>query len=304
MTAATQPTTLQAGVIGSSISQRAMLASLNIKTWSPRKLDKKVTREVAQQKGVTGDPAQAGRYTKNLIPHSDTLEAVQTIVSQARQEFYARTLPWSQDGSRILSADGFLDLQARLGTLETEFKHAVSRFVQAYPNLQARAQTELAQLHDPADYPDVTAIQEKFRWKFNILPLPDANDFRVDLGDDLTAELRGNITASVNATVADAMQDAWKRLFERVGYVVERLEDPGAVFRDSLLTGLRDLTATMRTLNLTNDMNLEQTILDLEQRVLTHEPDSLRKDKAARQGVAVDAKAIHERMAGFLGGTQ
>lgn len=294
-----QPAMLHSSTAG-ALSSRAMLAVLSIKTWSPRKLDKQVTREVAQQKGVTGDPGQAGRYTKNLIPHSDSLEAIQTIVSQARQEFYHRTLPWSQDGSRILSADAYLDLQAVLGKLETDFKHAVQKFVQAYPNLQALAQTELAQLYDANDYPDAGRLPEKFRWKFNVLPLPDAQDFRVDLGDDLTAQMRSSIEAEVNATVADAMQDAWKRLFERVGYVVERLDDPTAVFRDSLLTGLRDLTATMRKLNLTNDTNLEHAIRDLEDRVLTHPPDELRKNASTRQNVAADARAIHERMAGFL----
>lgn len=283
------------------ISSRAMLAALSIKTWSPRKLDKQVTREVAQSKGVTGDPGQAGRYTKNLIPYSDTLEAVQTIVSQARQEFYALTLPWAQDGSRILSADAYLDLQARLAKLETDFKHAVRKFILAYPNLQTRAQTELTQLYDPADYPDVTALEHKFAWKFNVLPMPDAEDFRVDLGDDLTAQMRTEIETSITSSVSEAMQNAWARLAERVGYVVERLSDPEAVFRDSLLGGLRDLTATMRKLNLTNDVDLERTIQDLENRVLTHEPGDLRKNASTRQSVAADAQAIHNRMAGFFG---
>ena len=284
-----------------SISERAMLASLNIKNWSPRKLDKQVTREVAQSKGVTVGAETVGRYTKNLIPQSDTLSAVQHIVSQARAEFYNLTLPWSQDGSRILSADAYLELQARLSTLEIEYRHAVKKFIAAYPALQQRAQTELARLYVADEYPDASALDAKFVWKFQVLPLPQASDFRVNLGDDLSAQMREDIAQEINSSVASAMQDAYQRLQTRVQYVMERLSDPDAIFQARLLEGLRDMCGTLRKLNLTGDANLEQALDDLEARVLVHSAETLRENPAVRGAAASSAAEIHARMAGFMG---
>ncbi len=284
-----------------SITDRALLLILNISTWSPRKLDKQVTREVAQSKGVTGNPEKAGRYTKNLIPNSDTLNAVQTIVSQARAEFYARTRPWSQDGSRIISADAYIELIARLNTLELDFKHAVKQFILAYPNLKASAKTTLGSLFNDSDYPDVATLENKFAWRVVPLPLPTGDDFRVNLGDELTAQMRLDIEAELRGGIQAAMQDNWEQLGKKLGYVVERLADPEAVFQERLLTSLKDLADTTRKLNFTNDNTLERVIQDLEQSVLTHSSESLRTNATTRATVAADAKAIHARMAAFMG---
>ncbi len=287
--------------LSNNIAERAMLVSLSIKTWSPRKLDKQVTREVATQKGVTGDPTKAGRYTKNLIPQSDALGHVQTIVSQARAEFYQKTLPWSQDGSRIISADAYLALVARLNALELDFKQAVKKFVSEYPNLKLTAKTTLGTLFEDADYPDVGTLEGKFSWKVVPLPLPSGDDFRVQLGDDLTAQMRASIETEVSSSIQSAMSDAWQRLAAKVSYVAERLSNPDNVFQERLLTGLKDLTDTTRQLNLTNDPNLERIINELEQNVLTHSPEALRTDLVSRAAVAADTNAILNRMAGFMG---
>ena len=73
----------------SLLSQKAVLASLNISQWSARKLDKKVTEEIRARNHA--EP-HAGRYNKLLIAR-EGLQKVQHAAGEARTFHYAMTQP-------------------------------------------------------------------------------------------------------------------------------------------------------------------------------------------------------------------
>src|SRR6516225_6121348 len=81
-----------------SLSSRAMLCSLSISMWSARKHDPEASEEIAQRHGAQAD---AGRYHKVLLPKA-ALAEIRKIVSEARQEHYFMTLPWDDNGYRVL----------------------------------------------------------------------------------------------------------------------------------------------------------------------------------------------------------
>src|SRR5579884_3866071 len=83
-----------------SLSSRAMLCSLSISMWSARKHDPAASEEIASRHGAKSD---AGRYNKVLLP-KQALAEIQKIVSEARHEHYFITLPWADDGYRVLPA--------------------------------------------------------------------------------------------------------------------------------------------------------------------------------------------------------
>jgi len=83
-----------------ALSSRAMLCSLSISMWSARKHDPDASQEIAVRHGAQTD---AGRYHKVLLP-KEALAEIQKIVSDARQEHYFITLPWDDNGYRVLPA--------------------------------------------------------------------------------------------------------------------------------------------------------------------------------------------------------
>ena len=84
------------------LSTRAMLSGLTIRQWTARKLDKRVTAEVA---ATHGTDSHVGRYNKSLVA-KESLAAIVAAANAARALHYARTLPWLDDGARILPAGG------------------------------------------------------------------------------------------------------------------------------------------------------------------------------------------------------
>ena len=81
------------------ISDKAMLICLHITMWTARKHDKRVSEEVAQSHEAT---TNAGRYNKHLLDQAEKLEELRTLAGQIRQYFYKVTLPWSDEGYRLL----------------------------------------------------------------------------------------------------------------------------------------------------------------------------------------------------------
>jgi hypothetical protein len=103
------------------ITQRAMLAAVHISIWMATKYDRKVSRDVANQHGAQ---ERAGRYNKQL----------RTLAGQIRQHFYKITLPWSDEGLRLLPSHFYFDLTARMREFKAEFSSGVDQFLDIYPS--------------------------------------------------------------------------------------------------------------------------------------------------------------------------
>ena len=153
-------------------------------------------------------------------------------------------------------------------------------------------------------------IADQFGFKTRILPVPDASDFRVDLGDADAAAIRADIEQASHEALAGAMRDAWERIAEAVGRMVERLngykpskgkgDKASNTFRDSLVGNVRDLVALLPVLNLTNDPRLADVAARMERDLCQHDADDLREDDNARASTARAAQAILDDVAGFL----
>ncbi|MGB9488572.1 MAG: hypothetical protein WCD04_20960, partial [Terriglobia bacterium] len=73
------------------------------------------------------------------------------------------------------------------------------------------------------DYPAPEELRSKFSFETKVMPLPDAGDFRVTLGDEEKERIKRQITAAVEASLQVASRELWQRLYEAVSHLAERL---------------------------------------------------------------------------------
>lgn len=289
------------------LTSRAMLTQLSVKQWTGRKLDKRITQEVNASHGAAAD---AGRYNKVLIAR-DALAEIATIVGAARADHAKWSLPWMQDGTRIMPADAFGRYSAVMQRHRESFEKAVAAFVSAYPTYVDDARDRLNGMFNESDYPSPGDIARRFQWKVTVLPMPDAADFRVDLGDDKVDQIKAQITATMENAVADAMGDAWTRLHRVVTAMADKLKSykpktqtdkAQGIFRDSLVENVRELVEVLPALNLTGDARLAAMVDKARASLTKHDAKALRDDDIARREVQEAAQAIAEDMAAFMGG--
>jgi hypothetical protein len=275
------------------IATSAMLVELSISCWTARKLDKRVSQEVDADKGAK---ARAGNYQKNLLAGTHKLDNIVKFAANVRAWHLANTLPWSDNGLRLLPMDNFLRYKERLGEYEEEYNLLVKSFLDEYPTLVDAAAFQLGDLFDRTEYPEVNAIAHKFRFQYVFSPVPTAGDFRIDINEQAKAELTDNFNRNFDSRIKGAMKEAWTRLHECLTHVSERLEDVGdnerKVFRDSLVGNAQELIDMLKVLNVTKDPDLERARQQLSQTFTGLEVKDLRESAEIRKDVRAQVNDI------------
>jgi len=268
-----------------TLNHSAMLATLTISQWTARKYDKSVSKQVEAQHQAK----DAGRYNKMLVG-KESLESIQKIANATRTYHYKLTLPWGDNGDRLLPATLFQDYADSMRKYKAEFDARVREFVRDYPQLKEEARTRLGTMYDPFDYPLATDIAGRFELKTEFTPVPTSGDFRVNLNAEYVDYIKRDIESRMEQRLREATKHCWMRVKEVVSHIHERLSDKDKTFRDTLISNAEELIAILPALNITNDPDLVE-IADEVKALLIH-PDRLRQDETLRSQTADKAAAI------------
>ena len=288
-----------------TLSEKAMLVGLHIRHWSARKYDRSVSDKVAEDNAAN---REAGRYNKMLIARN-ALDDIIKAISKARGTHYDNTLPWTDDGFRILPASNYFEYMAAIGVYKRSFERAVDNFIGNYEDYKQQAEKVLGRLFREKDYPRADSLSTRFLFEIKILPMPASSDFRVGLQAQEVDRIREDIEARMQAAQEAAMRDVWKRIHHAVSRMHDKLSSYGrdpetnkisVRFQDTLVGNLRDLTAILPRLNLTGDPELERISRRLETTLCIPEAQQLREDGDLRRKTAKEAKRILDQMAGYV----
>lgn len=280
-----------------NLNDRALLVQLSISQWTARKYDKKATQDVANTYGTT---TSAGRFNKALLPMNDLLDNVHKKTTHIRTKFYENTLPWGMEGTQMLPSANYLAFMTDFRKEKAEWQYLVDQFIGNYDQLRLDAKRLLNGLYNDADYPDEHDIARKFKMDMAIFPVP-STDFRVSIASDELSRIQEDVERRVAEAQTVAMKEVWDRLYDRVKHMAEKLADPKAIFRDTLVENTKELCALLPRLNFMDDPNLEALRVQVEGALIKH-PDALRNDPDLRRDTAVEAKQIMDKMSVFMKG--
>ena len=164
------------------LTHDAMLVSLRISAWSGRLYDRKASNHVAVHHEAS---ASAGRYNKRLLPKA-AFAAFTATMSRARSSHYEQTLPWDDQGSRLLTVANYEHYMALLDGLRERMVRERARFIEDYEDNIDQARLDLGKLFRIEDYPSREALQGKFGIRYRITPVPDSDHFMAKLASDDT----------------------------------------------------------------------------------------------------------------------
>ena len=283
-----------------NIDTCAMLVEFNAGVWTARKLDKSASEEIVADKRAGSK--DAARVNKHLLAGRHELETIQKHVGAIRTYVYENTLPWSDSGIRLLPTSKFMDFNDRMAKEEERFAELVNSFVQVYPSLITAQAMALGDMFDRNEYPSANEMAHKFSFRLNYMPVPQAGDFRVDVGNEAQEELRNKLAKLADERIESAMKDARERLKSHLERMMERLkveEINGKVSKsrihDSLIEGGLELCDVLKALNLTGDPVLEKARATLESVLRTVDVDDLRKHDSARVEVRTQVAEIMDK---------
>jgi hypothetical protein len=283
-----------------SIGTSSMLVELSISCWTGKKLDKKASNEVTDNKNAKRGVANVN---KKLLGDCPELEAVIKFAANVRTASYASTMPWSDSGLRILPSAAFFTYQNEMTTLQAEFWRLVEAFVQAYDWEVGQAELRLGELFKRGEYPSSESVREKFGFRVNYIPLPDAGDWRVDVGNEAKATLTKHYSEYYRTQLEGAMRSVWERVYDALKRMSDRLDYLGdtdkKVFRDSLVDNVLDMINLLETCNITNDATMKSAADMLRNAMFNVTPAALREDNVLRRQTKARVDAIIATLPGL-----
>lgn len=280
-----------------SIATKAMVLNLQIGYWQGYRLDKAASEKVVKEAGANED---AARVNKHLIP-KDKLKDVVSAASAVRNHFYEKTLPWKDNGDRLLTRAIYMDFMSEHGELVRKFEAAVQDFLELkYPTAIEQAEFRMGTLFNPADYPSTRELAHKFYVNLDVDAVTEAADFRVQLEQEEVERCTKAMQVALSDRLSRAVSDVWTRLADKLEHFATKLGDKDAVFRDTTITNLKDLVDMLPGLNITDDPRLTQLHQELRDRVCGYETKDLRKNPDVRAAVAGEAAEIMATMKGFM----
>jgi hypothetical protein len=270
-----------------SISSSAVLAELNISIWTANKLDKGATDSVLASNSASSGSAQV---RKNLMAGSNKRKKIADYGARARLYHNQTTLPWSDKGSRLLPTSLFMEYKQNMNTIERTMNAMIDDFFLSYDDLVLDAKLHLGSLFNSSDYPSIDELRDKFGFKLVFSPLPESNDFRLDIPQQDMQELSSKYESAFNDRLNDAMQENWSKLHKTLTHMSEKLtetEDENSVkrYHDSLVTNATELCGLLTHLNITKDPKLEEARRSLELTMLGVDIEDIKEHADVRQDV-------------------
>jgi hypothetical protein len=276
-----------------SISSSAMLVELNISVWTASVVDRKATNKTTTDARATAD---AGQFKKNLMAGTTLRKEIADYAALCRTWHNGRTLPWADKGPRLLPTSMFLDYKREVDARIAYYADKVDKFVGEYPRLLADAPQHLGDLFNAADYPAPDEVASKFAFKVVFSPVPESNDFRIDVGNSELAELRAQYDTAYEARINDAMRMAWDKLHATLTGVTEKLTEPegekAKLFHGTFISNITEMCDLLSHLNITKDPELEKARRGLERAINGFQLDDIRSDAGARADLKSRVDAV------------
>ncbi|HZV35104.1 MAG TPA: hypothetical protein VFB72_11075 [Verrucomicrobiae bacterium] len=273
----------------------AVLVRLSINTFNNSRQDPAITDDVRLRKGLG---VGAGKWVKYKLP-DEALEPIRKFAGEVRRRHYDMTLPW-EEGYRMLSAKAQASYQDVFHNFERDFNKHLSEFMAQYPNWLDQAKLMHGKTYNTSDYPSAAEMPKHFRFGIEYTPMPRSEHFVVQgLAEDAIEEMRNDLEQRNTQRVQAAIADTWQRLLAPVQAMAEKLSGKDTIFRDTLVTNVRDILALIPALNLDGNPQLVEATRLIEQQLANVNPDTLRENVKFRKEIADAAKALASRFAGI-----
>ena len=282
-----------------SIGTRAMLINLSVGYWGGKTGDERMIDDITKVHHNERDAVDA----KKILINPAALNAVKAVRSRARAYYFTKTSPWIDGGTRVLASAFYFEVMEKLREFGTEYEQAVhDHVIKNYAALKGEARKRLGSLYNDADYPAPALLKNKYSWSLSVLPVPDAGDWRVDLGSKTNTEIQKQIAEQVKDACAVVTRDLWNRLHKVVAKMSERLHETDGAARQSMIDGIKECCDILPAMNVAGDAKLDAMVAEVKDK-LTKIPAVTLRDDGKLAKVARDAADdLLAKMAGYVGG--
>lgn len=275
-----------------TLREKAITVRVRRSMYTPTKYDRAATAAAEAALGT----AKTGRYTKKLLRTCKELRDCQHAFQDVYNYAVQNTLPWMDEGVRVLPNGNYIEFAAEIGRLRNVAMQKVQALATVWDTAVMADKGFLGGMWSLSDYP--TKAEMVAKWDISIMfaPVPVSDDFRIDM-DEADKQLLDNAINDVEAKATDYLL---KQILEPVVAMADKLSipigDEGAIFRDSLVGNLQDVCKRARKLNINNDERVDEIAGEIEKALENITAQTLRESDYVRDTTAKRMDEISKKL--------
>jgi hypothetical protein len=240
-----------------------------------RKLSDAQTKQAADTFDAATDLVTA---SKRLIDTKHpAYRAATAIKSQASAFWRGMTLPYPQDGTRLIKLDDIERFETQMAVYKEQLAAATANLQLEYETIKSNAREKLGSLYNPSDYPATLDGVFDISWEY---PPVEPPRYLVALNPEVYSNEQRRIQTRFETAVAMAENAFAETLQGLVTHLIERLTDAPdgkkKTFRDGTIENFKEFYENFRRMNVRSNVQLEQLINQANLLVAGVDPKELR----------------------------
>ena len=249
-----------------------------------RKLSDAQTKQAADTFHAATDLVTA---SKRLIDtKNNTYRTLTAIKSQASSYWRSITLPYPQEGVRLIKQEDIAAFEEKMRELKEALTAAVANLELEYESIKTAAREKLGDLFNPNDYPTTLDGVFDIRWEY---PPVDPPNYLINFNPELYRQEQWRVQQRFETAVLMAENAFAEQLQEMVAHLIERLTDaPDGTkkqFRASAIRNFNNFYENFKHMNVRSNAHLENLIQQANDLVSGIAPDDLRKNNNLREEI-------------------
>jgi len=250
-----------------------------------RKLSDVQTKQAADTFHAATDLVTA---SKRLIDTKNaTYRTLTTLKSQASGYWRSMTLPYPQDGIRLIKQSDIAAFEDKMREFKEQLSAAAANLQLEYESIKEAAREKLGDLFNPADYPPTLEGVFDIKWEYPPIEPPN---YLMTFNPELYQQEQSRIQQRFETAVIMAENAFAEQLQDMIAHLVERLTDePDGTkkkLQKSAIENFKEFYDNFRRVNIRSNAQLEQLINQANEIVSGVDVTELRKDGSLRQNLS------------------
>ena len=273
------------------LNEKAMLVSLVLKKWSPRKVDKRLAGELTDKYGI--DPRVVSASKKLVAINEGSFKSIETLDKNIRNHVFYSVgqgcrgfcVPYDGKGKHLLPTELHDKFVARFNDYADKRERKVKQIIEDWDTILESAKEELKGVFDPSDYPSKEELASLYECRYVIESLPE--EAYVGRGDDQKLDPRFGVSGAETlevqsrerSTIEEATEQATTNMVVLLTHLAGCLKED-KTFRDNSFNKVKDAIDQFDSWNFNDNEKLYEVSRNLKEAIADIGGASdLRKDK-------------------------
>ena len=285
-----------------SLHDKAILVSLSTPKYGLNRNDETEAKAVAQRHGAN---SKSIGVTKRLLQGNPAYDAVRKFDSALAVWNRTQTLPWDDNGTRLLPTMQYDPYMAYMRQARADRERLVKVFLDDYDNFVQADRATLSTMFNPSDYADRYTVRDRFNFKLDVQPVPDGKDFRVTVSKSDLVEMQKNVDTRLREAEDKARLDLFQRLATPLLDIASKLGESDKArtlhTTNPLVENLREILDLIPRLNITGDPKIMEFHAAVTDKLSHITPETMKDNDLVRSVAARQAQQILDEMSDFMG---